>query len=195
MSARRTPKIAETEWNFRPVPANQEHACLIWELARESASMTNQVQAYKQYNRSSVGTAATATKFTADAFYFYFKSGALMDYFPKTPWRDIPANLTSGYSSEEGLNVLLLNSGERQAFNVMSEMRDVGKTAQTRTHEQFMALAEPHIVPFRALVNISYTDRAIQKKFTAWLAGSLLQKYFLGIPADERPLSFAPFSE
>lgn len=170
MPSRRTSKIAETEWNFRPVPENQEHSCLVWELARESKTMRSKIKARKQRGGSYVLNTATNVKFTAESFCLHFKY--FLDYFPQTPWRDIPENLESSDASELGLNVLLSTFGERQAFTVMHERKDVpAGTGPLRTHDEFVALAKPHLVPFRALVNLSYKNSAIEAEFAKWLAG------------------------
>jgi hypothetical protein len=82
---------------------------------------------------------------------------------------------SGAYTSALGINELSLNPMERHGFNVSVDLDDEEQmhsmaTSRNRSHQEFMALAEPHLVPFRAILNLSYTNRAIQAEFSQWLA-------------------------
>lgn len=122
MPSRRTPKIAESEWNFRPVPVYQQRDCLIWELARESKTMRSSIKAWKKRGGSFVPNFATTVKFTTERFCSHFKF--LLKHFPATPWRKLSVRAT-GDTLALNLYALLSNSEERQPIIFTQDTMDI----------------------------------------------------------------------
>jgi len=65
------------------MPVSQEQDCLIWELARESRTMREEIEIRRKSTGSYILNEVTTIKFTAERFCSCFKF--LLEHFPLRP--------------------------------------------------------------------------------------------------------------
>jgi len=124
-----------------------------------------------------VAHAATTLQFTAESFCSHYKF--FLEYFPGTPWRNIPETRIRGKASERRLYDLMTSLEEQKGFLVMDAESQWDPTTQ-KTLDQFLSFGTArHLVPFRGLLNLNYTDTAIFEELNTWLKAERAKRNIL----------------